>query len=235
MPFSSRPRACREPSGHSVSVALPLHIHHPAVEPVLHAPDHPLPPPPRAGLAEGVCAVCVLRWLGPGHRTGESRGRGAPPQLIPTSVRLCQDHRERAREPSPPAREQQRARSRRLRVLIGGRRGVCIRPGPPHHRPGGGGRSGAHLARAPCPLFSLCAPRSAPMSCSTQTGPLPPHTPLTPRGCRDFLGQNFPTVALLAFGVGQHSAAGGCPGHGGVRSRLCGPGGCPRDSRWQDC
>nr|KAF6273594.1 nuclear factor I X [Myotis myotis] len=69
MPFSSRPRACREPSGHSVSVALPLHIHHPAVEPVLHAPDHPLPPPPRAGLAEGVCAVCVLRWLGPGHRT----------------------------------------------------------------------------------------------------------------------------------------------------------------------
>ncbi|XP_036095612.1 nuclear factor 1 X-type isoform X4 [Molossus molossus] len=73
--FHSPPAACacwsqtREPSGHSVSVALPLHIHHPAVEPVLHAPDHPLPPPSRAGLAEGVCAVCVLRWLGPGHRT----------------------------------------------------------------------------------------------------------------------------------------------------------------------
>nr|XP_042105785.1 nuclear factor 1 X-type isoform X9 [Ovis aries] len=58
-----------EPPGHGVSAALPLHIHHPAVEPVLHAPDHPLPPPPRAGLAEGVRAVRVLGRLGPGHRT----------------------------------------------------------------------------------------------------------------------------------------------------------------------
>nr|XP_036878440.1 nuclear factor 1 X-type isoform X3 [Manis javanica] len=58
-----------EPSGHRVSTAFPLHIHHPAVKPVLHAPDHPLPPPPRAGLAEGVCAVCVLGRLRPGHRT----------------------------------------------------------------------------------------------------------------------------------------------------------------------
>ena len=84
--FFFLPRACREPSGHSVRAALPLHIHHPAIEPVLHAPDHPLPPPPRAGLAEGVCAVCVLGWLGPGHRTGESRGPQEP--LYCSSLRL---------------------------------------------------------------------------------------------------------------------------------------------------
>lgn len=206
MPFSSCPRACREPSGHSVSVALPLHIHHPAVEPVLHAPDHPLPPPPWAGLAEGVCAVCVLRWLGPGHRTGESRGPGAPPQLISPSVRLCQGHRERARE-------QQRARSADTLVFWSAVR-VCVScQGLSITVQRGGGSSRAHLARAPCPLFSLCSPRSATMSCSTQTRPLTPNTPLKPRGCKDFLDQNFPTVALLALGVVHHSAVGGCPGH----------------------
>lgn len=174
MPFSSRPRACREPSGHSVSAALPLHIHHPAVESVLHAPDHPLPPPPRAGLAEGVCAVRVLRWLGPGHWTGESRGPGAPPQLISASVRLCQGHRERAPEPGAHlGLEQQRARSANTSAFWSGV-GVCVScRGLSIAVQKGGGSGWAHRAQAPCPPYGLCSPsRSAPGSCPTQARPL---------------------------------------------------------------
>lgn len=60
-PFSL-PCLCahRESPGHSVSAALPFHVHHPAVQPVFHTPNHPVPPPSWAGLAQGVCAVCVL-------------------------------------------------------------------------------------------------------------------------------------------------------------------------------
>lgn len=72
--ISLLPALHREPEGHGLRPALPLHVHHPAVQPVLHASDHPLPPPPWPGLAEGVRAVCVLRWLRPGHWTGECGG-----------------------------------------------------------------------------------------------------------------------------------------------------------------
>lgn len=156
MPFSSCPLACREPSGHGVSAALPLHVHYPAVEPVLHAPDHPLPPPPRAGLAEGVCAVRVLRWLGPGHWTGESRGPGAPPQLISVSVHVCQGHRERVHEPGAHlGLEQQSARSVSTSVFWSGV-AVCVSCGGLSITVQRGGSSGwVHLVWAPYPPHGL--------------------------------------------------------------------------------
>lgn len=62
----------RKPPCHSVGPALPVNLHHPTVQPLLHTPDHPLPPPSWPGLAEGICAVCMLGWLRPGLRAGKS-------------------------------------------------------------------------------------------------------------------------------------------------------------------
>lgn len=133
MPFPSPcPCARREPPGHGVSPALPLHVHHPAVEPILHTPDHPLPPPPWAGLAEGVRAVCVLGWFRPGHRTGESRGAPEPCcSLISAPLSVCL----RAyKEGAHLGLEQQGAsHTTRLDFSGSGVESLSITAGPIHH------------------------------------------------------------------------------------------------------
>lgn len=55
----------------SLCPAFPVSFYHPAVWPILHPPNHPLPPPPWTGSPEGICAVCLCRWLGAGRWTGE--------------------------------------------------------------------------------------------------------------------------------------------------------------------
>lgn len=172
--------------------------------------------------------------------SGQATGQVSPEAREPhhsSSLRLSVCVRITGRGPESRAhlgREQQRARSADTLVCWPAV-GVCVScQGLSVTVQRGGGTSRAHLARAPCPLSSLCSPRSAPMSCSTQTRPLTPNTPLKPQGCKDFLDQTLPTVALLACGVVHHSAVGGCPGHRGVLSSIRGHRGCPRDSCWQD-
>lgn len=63
---------CREPPCLSLISALSLSLHHPAVEPLLHSPHHPLPPPPGAGPTQRVCAVCVCWWTRPSWRSGKT-------------------------------------------------------------------------------------------------------------------------------------------------------------------
>lgn len=56
----------------SLCPAFPVSFYHPAVWPILHPPNHPLPPPPWTGSPEGICAVCLCRRLGASRWTGET-------------------------------------------------------------------------------------------------------------------------------------------------------------------
>ena len=67
------PLSLRESPCLSVSSPLPLLLHHPAVQSLLHSPHHPLPPPP--GPAQGVCPIRLRRRLGAVRGTGERSGR----------------------------------------------------------------------------------------------------------------------------------------------------------------
>lgn len=75
--------------------AFPVSFYHPAVWPILHPPDHPLPPPPWTGSPEGICAVCLCRRLGAGRWTGEtcyqSVASGSPIEVwkLPRKPGIC--------------------------------------------------------------------------------------------------------------------------------------------------
>lgn len=56
----------------SLCPAFPVSFYHPAVWPILHPPNHPLPPPPWTRSPEGICAVCLCWRLGANRWTGET-------------------------------------------------------------------------------------------------------------------------------------------------------------------
>ncbi|XP_036407965.1 nuclear factor 1 X-type-like isoform X9 [Megalops cyprinoides] len=69
----------REPSCHCPSPALPIPLHHPAVQPLLHTPHHPLSPPSWTRSPQGVCTVCLLRWFWARQRTAYSSPASTAP------------------------------------------------------------------------------------------------------------------------------------------------------------
>lgn len=73
----------------SLCPAFPVSFYHPAVWPVLHPPNHPLPPPPWTGSPEGICAVCLCWRLGASRWTGEACYQTVKVRKLLTKPGIC--------------------------------------------------------------------------------------------------------------------------------------------------